>query len=235
MTRSRQILIASSVLVAALLLAALVDAGSREIRLELQVRPKLELTGSEKVYIGPFLLEPRGDRARPSRTFDVSEEFERFLHRLVRKHTSLNVLETDRTIRPPVRDSLQLESQTAYWRQLGELTGADLVVTGSIDYQVLDRAGFRTEKYVSPVDGQTYYRQVMVEQTGFSYDVLLMVFETTTGELVYSEQLQDFQQRGADELDDFNGMFSNLFQLEDKLVNLFASRSIQGKRYLFTP
>jgi hypothetical protein len=202
---------------------------------ELQVRPKLELAGSEKVYVGPFLLEPRGDRPRPTRTFDVTEELERYLHRLIRKHTSLNVLETDRTIRPPVRDPLQLESQTAYWRQLGELTDADLVVTGSIDYQVLDRAGFRSEKYVSPVDGQTYYRQVMVEQTGFSYDVLLMVFDTTTGELIYEEQLQDFQQRDADELDDFSGMFTNLFQLEDKLINIFASRSVRGKRFLFTP
>ncbi len=235
MTTSRLTLIVGSVLVVALVLPTVASAGSRELRVELQVRPKLELAGSEKVYIGPFLLEPRGDRPSPARTFDVAEEFQRYLHRLVRKHTSLIVLESDRTIRPPVRDPLQLESQSAFWRQLGELTDADLVVTGSIDYQVLDRAGFRSERYVSPVDGQTYYRQVMVEQTGFSYDVLLMVFDTTTGELVYSEQLQDFQQREADELDDFSGMFTNLFQLEDKLINIFASRSVQGKRYLFTP
>ena len=52
-----------------------------------------------------------------------------------------------------------------FWRQVGAETDAQLIVTASLDVRVLDREGYTTEEYVSPQDGKTYFRQVLVELT----------------------------------------------------------------------
>ena len=44
------------------------------------------------------------------------------------------------------------------------------MLSGSIDFDVEDKAGYKTEEYTSPVDGRTYYRQVLVESTGFVFN-----------------------------------------------------------------
>ena len=63
-----------------------------------------------------------------------------------------------------------------FWSDLGQITDADYIVAATIDVKVLDRAGYTTEEYVSPADGKTYFRQVLVEETGFKFDVLPVNF-----------------------------------------------------------
>ena len=40
------------------------------------------------------------------------------------------------------------------------------IVTAAIDVEILDRAGYQTDEYVSPQDGKTYFRQVLIEHEG---------------------------------------------------------------------
>ena len=60
-----------------LLLATVAAAGVREVELSLPVRAKLALTGREKLFLGPFLREVKGDEAAPKLGFSVEAEFER--------------------------------------------------------------------------------------------------------------------------------------------------------------
>lgn len=223
---------------ACLLLPILVAAGcstTGEVELALPVRPKLALTGKERVYVGPFLRESRDESGAQRITFDVAQEFERYLRRLLRKETKLVLPPSIEGLRPPTSDPLQLAAQREFWRELGARTGADFIVAGSIDFQVQDRTGYKTEEYVSPLDGRTYYRQVLIEQTGFSYDILLQVYDARSGELILEEPLKDFQERAERNFDEFAGMFANLYALENQLIGTFVPRTVRSKRILIGP
>jgi hypothetical protein len=218
-----------------LLLAVPALAGVREVELRLPVRAKLAVAGQERVYVGPFMRESQGDEGSVQLSFDVAAEFERYLRRLLRKETRFNIIPSIEGVRPASSDPLTVANDSEFWRQLGSQTQADFIVAGSIDFQVQDRSGYKTEEYVSPIDGRTYYRQVLVEQTGFAYDILLNIYDGRTGKLVLQEPLKDFQERPERNFDEFTGMFANLFALENRLIGVFVPRTIKSKRLLFTP
>jgi hypothetical protein len=217
-----------------LLLAAAASAGVREVQLSLPVRSKLALTGHERLYVGPFVRETAGDETRQQLSFDVAAEFERYLRKLLRKESKFVLVEPLEGLRPPTRDPLRLAKDVDFWRDLGSRSGADYIVAGSIDFEVQDRTGYKMEPYESPVTGQTYYRQVLVEQTGFTYDIMLNVYDGRTGALVFEQPLKDFQEKPERNFDEFTGMFSNLFALENQLIGIFVPRTVKTKRVLFT-
>lgn len=220
---------------ALVLLAASASAGTREVELALPVRSKLALTGHERIYVGPFLREVKGDEPAQKLGFDIAAEFERFIRRLLRKESRLILLPSLEGLRPPTTDPLELAQRADFWRDIGTLSGADYVVAGSIDFEIQDRTGYKTEEYSSPIDGRTYYRQVLVEQTGFGYDILLRVYDGRTGASVLEEPLKDFQERPERNFDEFTGMFGNLYALENQLIGVFVPRTVKSKRMLFLP
>jgi hypothetical protein len=207
----------------------------REVQLSLPVRSKLAFTGHEKLYIGPFVRERKGDEKAPDLAFDVSAEFERYLRKLLRKEGKFVLIPTLEGLRPPTADPLRLTKSSDFWRELGTRTTADYVVAGSIDFEVQDRTAYKMEPYESPVTGQTFYRQVLVEQTGFTYDIMLNVYDARTGALVFEQQLKDFQEKPERNFDEFTGMFSNLFALENQIIGVFVPRSVKTKRMLILP
>lgn len=85
------------------------------------------------------------------------------------------------------------------------------------------------------MDGRTYYRQVLVEQTGFTYDILLQVYDARTGAIVHEEPLKDFHEVEESNVDEFSGMFANLYSLENQVINIFVPRTVKTKRQLMLP
>jgi hypothetical protein len=211
--------------------------GGVEVRLQLPVRAKVDLTGRRTLTTAPFLVVGREgaegtERIRGS-ALDVQKEFERYLAKLVRRETDLKLVEPG-PVDYPTFDLELLAGNRDFWRALGERTQADLVLAGSLDFDVQDKSGYRTEEYVSPFDGRTYYRQVLVEQTGFDFDIVLMVFDGRTGERLYFDNFKDFKQFEGERTDPLVGMFENLASLEDRLVNVFTQRSVEATRILLT-
>ena len=221
--------------VALSLIATLASAGVHEVELSLPIRSKLALTGHESLYIGPFLRETRGDESQGDLRFDVAGEFERFLRKLLRKEAKFTLLPALDGLQLPTTDPLQLAKAADFWRDVGTRSGADYVVAGSIEFKVQESTQPKMESYESPADGRTYYRQVMVEQTGFTYDILLNVFDGRTGALLFQEPLKDTQEREERNFDEFTGMFANLYALENRLTGVFVPRTIKTKRLLFVP
>lgn len=209
------------------------DAGTKEMRISLFIEPELKLEGSESIYIGPVLLEPRGNQDVSSIDLQASREFDDFLRKVIRRRTRLDVVPSVE-VQPPTDDPLELAEMTDFWVELGSTTGADYIVSAAIDVKVLDRAGYNTEEYVSPSDGKTYFRQVLVEETGFNFDILLMIFEAKTGEQVLSEQITDFKERSERKLEQSEDMFADLYNLENRLLGIFVPRGMVAKRTLFT-
>ncbi len=134
----------------------------------------------------------------------------------------------------PTFDLELLAKNTDFWRAAGERAQADLVLAGSLDFDVQDKSGYRTEEYVSPFDGRTYYRQVLVENTGFDFDIVLMVFDGHTGERLYFDNFKDFKEFEGEKADPLKGMFENLSSLEDRIVNVFTQKTVETSRILLT-
>jgi hypothetical protein len=224
--------------VAALLAAALLPlplaAGVIEVKLKLPVKPKLQITGEEKVAIAPFVIANNGEKKsdRASKV-DVQSEFARYLKKQLTKSTKLRLIDVPPT-RLPGHDMKSLEAARDYWRDLGRKTGADIIVTGIVDFDINDKSGYKTEEFVSPADGRTYYRQVLVETTGFVFDIDIAVFNADTGEKVLEDNFRDFKEFDQRNYDEILGLFENLRAMETQLVGIFVPQETSAARYVFT-
>jgi hypothetical protein len=220
-------------IIAALLPMASV-AGVIEVKLKLPLKPKLQIAGDEKVAIAPFVIANNGEKKtdRASKV-DVQSEFQRYLHKQLSKSTKLKLIDTPAT-RLPGSDMKALEANRDFWRELGRKTGADFIISGILDFDINDKSGYRTEEYVSPADGKTYYRQMLVETTGFVFDIDIAVFNADTGEKVLEDNFRDFKEFDQRNYDEILGLFENLRSLETQLVGLFVPQETSAARYVFT-
>lgn len=224
--------------IAMLVFAALVPltaaAGVTEVKLKLPTKPKLPITGDERVAIAPFVIvsngEKRNDRAAK---IDVQREFQRYLRKQLSKTTKLHLVDVPQT-QLPGTDMKSLEADRDYWKKLGAKSGADYIVSGLVDFTVNDKSGYKTEEYTSPVDGRTFYRQVLIETTGFVFDIDIAVFNADTGEKVVEENFRDFKEFDQRNYDELLGLFENLRSLEAQLVGIFVPQETSASRYLFT-
>jgi TolB-like protein len=222
-------------LAAAIVLTPLLaSAGVVEVKMKLPVKPKLQILGDEKIAIAPFVIaangEKRNDRASK---IDVQAEFQRYLRKQLTKSTKLRIVDTPQT-RLPGTDMKSLEANRDYWKELGSKTGADYIVSGIVDFDVNDKSGYRTEEYTSPADGRTFYRQVLVETTGFVFDIDIAVFNADTGEKVIEDNFRDFKEFDQRNYDELLGLFENLRSLETQLVGIFVPQETSASRYVFT-
>jgi hypothetical protein len=222
----------SAAVIAALLpLAAL--AGVTEVKLKLPVKPKLQITGEEKIAIAPFVIANREKKNDRASKVDVQAEFQRYLKKQLTKNTKLRLVDVPQT-RLPGTDMKTLEANRDYWKSLGASTGADFIVSGVVDFDVNDKSGYKTEEYVSPADGRTYYRQVLVETTGFVFDIDIAVFNADTGEKVIEDNFRDFKEFDQRNYDEILGLFENLRSMETQLVGIFVPQETSATRYVFT-
>ncbi|MEM7355227.1 MAG: hypothetical protein AAF657_30735 [Acidobacteriota bacterium] len=209
-------------------------ATSTEVKLTLPVRARLDLTGRKTIAPAPFIMVSREGEGRiPGRDIDVQDEFERYIFKLVRRETDLKVIEMG-VLNYPTYDLDMLSRDKDFWRALGEKLQADLIMAGSLDFDIQDRSGYRREEYVSPFDGKVYQRQVLIEETGFEYDIVMQVYDGQTGELLYSDNFKDFKQYEGESADPLVGMFQNLYSLEDRIIGIFAQKQVEATRILFS-
>ena len=227
--RTRVLLLA----VVAVVVAALVHAGANEIRVGLKVRPELNVGSRAKVYVGSILLEPRQGGGTTMADIQAIREFSEYMRDLLRRETRLRVQPQLEGIDPPTLDLGKLLEYEEFWRDVATRSGADYVIAASVDVKVLDREGYTTEEYVSPTDGKTYFRQILVEETGFAYDILLVVVDGRTGFPVFKEQITDFKEKDERKLDEYEDMFDDLYTLENRLLGIFVPRTVMAKRFLY--
>lgn len=221
-------------LVALMVVAAVGNAGSREVRIALHLKPELPIDGTENVYVGPILIESREGENIQSVDLTAAREFEIYLRKILRRDARMHLLPERGDFDPTTNNLAVLLEDAGFWTGIREQNQADLIVAAAIDVKVLDRAGYTTEEYVSPQDGKTYFRQVMIEETGFSYDILLVVVEALTGDVLHREQITDFQPKNERKLEEYTDMFTDLYQLQNRLVGIFVPRAVQVKRALYS-
>jgi hypothetical protein len=208
------------------------SAGTLEVRLLLPVRAQIDLAGRNSITIAPCMVV-NDEGQETANEADVQREFERYVSRLVTRRTPLKFIESG-PLDYPTYDLDALAGDPDFWAFVGERTQADLVIACSLDFDVQDRSGYQTEEYTSPFDGRTYYRQVLVENTGFEFDIVLQVFDGQSGTMLFSDNFKDFRQIDQGDADPIQGMFSNLYALEDRISGIFAQRRIEARRTIYT-
>ena len=236
MRRRRSHLGATSTLtlLVSLSFAAAAHAGSVEVKLTLPVRARLDLANRDSILPAPFIVvRQEGEGRIEGSNIDVQQEFQRYLIKILKRDTDLKIVESG-PVDYPSYDLRMLARDADFWRVLGERTQADLILVGSLDFDIQDRSGYRTEEYISPFDGRTYYRQVLVEQTGFEYDIVVRVFDGKTGEQLYTDNFKDFKSFEGERADPLVGMFENLYALEDRLLGIFVQKRVAATRLLLT-
>ena len=212
-------------------------ADSVQVKLKLPVRAALDLTGRKRLVVAPFQVvkqEGEGKASFRGKDLDVRGDFHRYLLKVLKRDSGLDVQSVD-DVEYPSDDFEALSHDRDFWRALGERTNADLILAGSLDFDIQDKSGYRLEEYTSPYDGRTYYRQVLVEETGFEFDILMQVYDGATGELLYSDNFKDFKTLEGTGADPVEGMFQNLYALEDRIVGIFAQKDVEATRTLFKP
>lgn len=207
-------------------------AGTLEVRLMLPVRAQIDLAGRNSITIAPCMIVS-DEGQETSNEADLQREFERYVSRLVTRRTPLRFIEAG-PLDYPTYDIDELARDVDFWAFVGERTQADLIIACSLDFDVQDRSGYRTEEYTSPFDGRTYHRQVLVENTGFEFDIVVQVLDGKNGNLLFSDNFKDFRQLDQADADPVQGMFANLFALEDRVSGIFAQRRIEARRTIFT-
>ena len=111
MTRMARVL----ALLVVLVWSSTVLAGGREVELRLTIRPELELKGTERIFVGPVLLEPRGGADFRRVDINAVREFERYVRKMLRRRTRLTLLEPAQDLRPPSEDINELATMTWLW------------------------------------------------------------------------------------------------------------------------
>jgi hypothetical protein len=205
--------------------------------MQLPLKPRIPLKGNERVAIAPFLIVASADKPKDKADLanvDLQAEFHRYLVQHLQKKTKLQVIDLGTTIQLPSRELVALSRATEFWRSVGQKNAADIVVSGSLEFKIEDSAGYKTEEYVSPVTGQTSFRQIYVERTGFLFDIVFLVFDGKTGDRLLQDEFKDFRERNRRRTDEMLGLFQNLFALEDQILNMFVPRQRAVQRYLFS-
>ncbi len=208
-------------------------AGEVKVQLSLPLKARLNLANRKSIAIAPFLVVRKESEEASNKKVNVEKEFERYIRRLLTRETHLKIIDAG-PVTYPTYDLNVLIHKQDFWQALGTKTGADLLLTGSLDFDIQDRSGYRTEQYVSPLDQRTYYRQVLVENTGFEYDIVLAVLDGHTGKLLYSDNFKDFKSFPKENASPLVGMFENLSALEDRIAGIFTEKRVKTTRTLFT-
>jgi hypothetical protein len=223
------------IVIALLLCTPAAVAQVTEVKLKLPVQARLSLDGDARLAIAPFVIVSGARDESPRRSrIDIQAEFQRYLSRQIAKETKSSVAIVS-DVRLPGSEVSTLVADEGFWRDVARRNGVDLIMTGVIDFDIEDKVGYRTEEYVSPVDGRTYYRQVLIETTGFVFDIVILVFDGETGKKLVEENFRDFKQFAQRDFDEMLGLFENLRALESQILGIFVPQEMQSTRYLFTP
>ncbi len=100
--------------------AAVGNAGSREVRIALHLDPELPLDGTENVFVGPILIEPREGENVQSVDLTAAREFEIFLRKILRRDAQLHLIPKREDLRPPRNNLAALLLDTEFWKAIRE-------------------------------------------------------------------------------------------------------------------
>jgi len=202
-------------------------AGTVQVQVTLPLPERIDMTGIQTILVTRLVLLNDNPKV------DLNREFVGLLKREIRKKTRLKVVEVE----PPPLPEQSLEDLVAnspFWKDMAEKFGADLILTGSLGYEISDRSGFVQEDVVSPMTGQRIRRTRFADREGFELKLHLYFLRGLTGKLVYDDRFSEestVDGKGNDPLTALFGMFDHI---EPDILGIVSSNKRTETRTLFT-
>jgi hypothetical protein len=209
-----------------LLASGSVLAGAVKVNINLPLPPRLDTSGVQTILVVHFL-------ANDHPSILLSDEVVDLLRSTLRKRTGFRILDVD----PPNIPEQNLEDllrNREYWQEIGRRYGADLILSGEIFFESVDRSGFVQEDYVSPVTGQRLRRTRYAERESFDLSLDLVFIWGKSGEVAYKDVYDEealYGERGADHLSVLHALVT---KLEPDIIGILTPRWRSDVRYLLT-
>ena len=240
-----------SSLAAVLLLAACTNY--YEIPIETPIRPKLDVTGFQRVLVAGFISGGTDD-------VDSNLETTRLLRSQLRTKSDLRVIDAD--VLPlmevategqntgtgvvgtpaPIKEEKDLEpyerlfANVEYWKKIGEEYQQPLIVTGTIMFTPQQRNSIvqrEVEQYDSFGRRRVTPTRTYVERKGFALRPKFVFIDGRTGTVMHSERFAEEILYNANQT---TPALSSYFELMDRLIpsflNTLSSQKIKGTRVL---
>ena len=241
-----------SSLSAVLLLTAC--TGYYEIPIETPIRPKLDVTGFQRVLVAGFISGGTDD-------VDSNLETTRLLRSQLRTKSELRVIDADvlplmevategqnadssapSPATPTIKEEKDLEqyerlfANVEYWKKIGEEYQQPLIVTGTIMFIPQQRNSIvqrEVEQYDSFGRRRVTPTRQYVERKGFALRPKFVFIDGRTGTVMYSERFAEEILYNANQT---TPALSSYFELMDRLIpsflNTLSSQKIKGTRIL---
>jgi len=240
-----------SSLIAVLFLAACTNY--YEIPIETPIRPKLDVSGFQRVLVAGFISGGTDD-------VDSNLETTRLLRSQLRTKSDLRVIDAD--VLPlmevategqntgtgvvgtpaPIKEEKDLEpyerlfANVEYWKKIGEEYQQPLIVTGTIMFTPQQRNSIvqrEVEQYDSFGRRRVTPTRTYVERKGFALRPKFVFIDGRTGTVMHSERFAEEILYNANQT---TPALSSYFELMDRLIpsflNTLSSQKIKGTRVL---
>ena len=240
-----------SSLAAVLLLASCTNY--YEIPIETPIRPKLDVSGFQRVLVAGFISGGTDD-------VDSNLETTRLLRSQLRTKSDLRVIDAD--VLPlmevanegqnsstgvvgtpaPIKEEKDLEpyerlfANVEYWKKIGEEYQQPLIVTGTIMFMTQQKNSIvqrEVEQYDSFGRRRVTPTRQYVERKGFALRPKFVFIDGRTGTVMHSERFAEEILYNANQT---TPALSSYFELMDRLIpsflNTLSSQKIKGTRVL---
>ncbi len=196
-----------------------------KITVQLPVPPRLDLAGARTVLVASFLSDD-------SALLDINRELVRFLRGKLQK-SPLEVLEVTPAPAVPEQTLEDLLENAEFWQHLGREYGADLIVSGIIEYGRRDASGFQDVDRISESTGQKVRSTEFVEQEQFTYRLDVIFMDGASGALRFRDRLQHSAVYRGSQNDPISAFFQISEAMTPDLLAIVTVGSREDPRVVF--
>jgi len=197
-----------------------------KVQILVPLPPKLDVTGIENILVASFLTDE-------SENLDINREIVRFLRGEFRQETSLDVIDATPPPAVPEQRLEDLIENHEFWKHLGREHGADMIVSGRIDFDRRDVSGFQNVDTISNVTGQKVRSAQFVEQEEFQYVMTILFFDGKTGELLHREEVRRKIKYQGLANDTLTAFFDMSEMISSDILSVVSSRRRLEQRTIF--
>lgn len=197
-----------------------------EVVARFELPPRLDPSGFDSLLVASFVTGATD-------LLETNREITRFLRREFHKRSRLDVLDVTPAPAIPEQTVEDLLANHEFWKHLGREYGADLIVSGVVDFLREDRSGFQDVDVVSPVTGQKVRETRFVEQVQFTYTMDLFFIEGATGTLVFRDRLHrsaTYPEGANDPLTAFHELVGTIVR---EVLAVISPRVREDVRFIF--
>lgn len=197
-----------------------------KVTVELPVPARLDVTAVRALLVVSFLVDENA-------MLDINRELVRYLRSEFRKNVDFEVLAIAPPPAVPEQTLEDLIGNAEFWKHLGREYGADLIVSGTANYDRRDASGFRDVDVVSPTTGQKLRRSQFIEQEQFTYRLEIIFMDGATGELRFRDRLQRSAVFNGTQNDPITAFYDLCDSIAPDILAIVRPRQQEDVRFIF--